>query len=325
MPTRKSPRKGSLQFWPRKRASKFLPSVNWNAIPASSQSSSNLKGFICYKAGMVSAIVKDNTPDSLTKGKEIAVPSTILECPPLKIYSIRFYKDGKVSKDILAENLDKELKRKIKFPKKKPHKIEDIKAEEYDDLRIIAYSQVKKTGIKKTPDLSEIGLFGNLQDKINFVKENIGKELSVLDIFEKGQLVDLRGLTKGHGFSGPVKRFGINLKQSKSEKGRRRPGSLGPWHPARVTFRVPQAGQLGMFTRNIYNNKIIFIGNIQNQEKDKKFSNLKGIKNFGDVKTNYIIVKGSIQGPSKRQLLITHPLRETKKQKKKNFELIDLR
>ena len=92
MPTRKSPRKGSLQFWPRKRAAKFLPSVNWDAI----DSGKNLKGFICYKAGMVSVAVKDNTPNSMTKGKEIVIPATILECPPLKIFSVRFYKNNKV-------------------------------------------------------------------------------------------------------------------------------------------------------------------------------------------------------------------------------------
>jgi len=123
-------------------------------------------------------------------------------------------------------------------------------------------------------------------------------------------------LTKGKGLSGPVKRFGITLKSHKSEKGRRRPGSLGPWHPARVTFRVPQAGQLGMFTRVIYNNKIISIGKSEN-----KFTN---IKNFGNVKTDYIIVQGSIQGPAKRQLLITAPLRESKQQIKKNFEFIEV-
>ena len=115
MPTRKSPRKGSLQFWPRKRANKFLPSVNWNAI----NSTKSLKGFICYKAGMASAYVKDSTEHSLTKGKNIIVPVTILECPPLKILSVRFYRNGKVAGEILAENLDKELKRKIKIPKEK--------------------------------------------------------------------------------------------------------------------------------------------------------------------------------------------------------------
>jgi len=308
MPTRKSPRKGSLQFWPRKRASKFLPRVNWGAI----SSGKNLKGFICYKAGMASVEIKDTTSNSMTKNKNIIIPATILECPAMKIFSVRFYKHNKVIKEILAENLDKELKRKIKFPKK-PKKLEEVKAD-YDDVKVICYSVVKQTGIKKKPDLSEIGIVGDVEEKMNFIKANLNKEISVLDVFEKGGVIDMRGLTRGRGLQGPVKRFGIKLKRAKSEKGRRRPGSIGPWHPARVTFRVPMAGQLGMFTRVVYNNKIIDIG-----KSDGKFKN---IKNYGDVKTDYIILNGSIQGPAKRQLLITAPLRETKKQTKKNYELL---
>ena len=313
MPTRKSPRKGSLQFWPRKRVNKFLPSVNWKAI----NSGKKLKGFICYKAGMASAYVKDNTPHSMTKDKKIAIPVTILECPPMKILSIRLYKKGVVAKDILNTTLEKELKKKIKFPKKNENKLDNIKAEDFEDIRLICYSNVKKTNIKKKPDLAEIGLVGSNEEKLNFIKKTLTKEFSISDFFEKGQLVDLRGLTKGHGFSGPVKRFGITLKSHKSEKGRRRPGSLGPWHPARVTFRVPQAGQLGMFTRLIYNNKIIDLGKSEGKFKD--------IKNFGNIQTDYLIVRGSVQGPSKRQLLVTAPLRESKKQSKKEFELIELR
>ena len=138
------------------------------------------------------------------------------------------------------------------------------------------------------------------------------------DFFANGELVDTRGLTTGKGYSGPVKRFGINLKVSKSEKGRRRPGNVGPWHPARVIFRVPMAGQLGMFTRTVYNNKILALGKASEKE-------LKNIKNYGNIKTDYIIVRGSVQGPAKRQLLITTPLRETKKQLKKSFELLEIR
>jgi len=37
------------------------------------------------------------------------------------------------------------------------------------------------------------------------------------------------------------------------------------------------------------------------------------------------LVHGSVQGPSKRQLILTHASRETKKQKKKEYELIELR
>ena len=315
MVTRKSPRKGSLQFWPRKRVNKFLPRVNWNVVNSVGKS---LKGFIGYKAGMVSLYVKDNTNDSMTKGKNIAVPSTVLECPGMKIYSVRFYKDNKLVTEVLSENFDKELKRAVKLPGKKDgKKIDDVKPEEYNDVKVICYSLVKKTGLKKKPDLSEIGLKGSLEEKMHFIKEKIGKEISIIDVFGKGELVDLRGLTKGKGLSGPVRRFGIQLKNQKSEKGRRRPGSLGPWHPARVIFRVPMAGQLGMFTRVVYNNKILDLG-----KSEGKFKN---IKNYGDINTDYIIVKGSVQGPAKRQLLITTPLRETKKTKKKNYELIEIR
>lgn len=310
MPTRKSPRKGSLQFWPRKRAEKYLPSTNWNAI----DSEKTLKGFIGYKAGMLSAYVKDETENSMTKGKKIIVPVTVLECPTMKILSVRFYKGNKVAKDVLAENLDKELKRKIKLPKSK-NKLEENA--EYDDIRVIVYSQVKKTALKKTPDIVEIGLNGSYDEKLKFVKEKLDKEISVFDVFEKGQLVDLRGLTKGKGLQGPVKRFGITLKFHKSEKGVRRPGSLGPWHPARVTYRAPMAGQLGMFTRVIYNNKLLDV--------EKANEKIKNIKNYGDVKTDYVVVAGSVQGSAKRQLVLTQPLRPTKKQSKKNYELIELR
>jgi len=324
MPTRKSPRKGSLQFWPRKRAKKFLPRVNWSVIPHSS-GEKKLKGFIGYKAGMISSYVKDNTPDSMTKGKRIAIAGTIIECPPMKIFSVRFHQDGKVVKEFISENVDKEMKKKVKLPKtskKVSEEIKNLKLEDYDDVKIIVYSVVKKTGIKKKPDLSEIGLSGeNVEEKVNFVLENLGKEISVSDVFTQGELVDFRGLTRGRGLSGPVKRFGITLKSHKSEKGRRRPGSLGPWHPARVTFRAPQAGQLGMFTRVVYNSKIINMGKIDEENK-KEFSD---IKNYGNIKTEYMIVKGSVQGPSKRQLLITSPLRETKKIGKINYEFLELR
>ena len=93
----KSPRRGSLQYWPRKRAKKYLPSPNWKAIKSDS---SKLKGFICYKAGMASAFVKDESADSMTKGKKIIIPVTIIECPQMKIFSVRFYKNGKVAKDV---------------------------------------------------------------------------------------------------------------------------------------------------------------------------------------------------------------------------------
>jgi len=57
---------------------------------------------------MATAIVKDNTPKSMTLGKKLAIPVTVLEVPPMKIYSVRFYKGGNVFKEIVFSN-DREM------------------------------------------------------------------------------------------------------------------------------------------------------------------------------------------------------------------------
>ncbi len=314
MAKKSQPRAGSLQYWPRKRIYDFLPSVNWDVIRGK-----GLKGFIAYKVGMASSYVKDSTSNSLTKDKKMFIPSTILEIPPMKIFSVRFYKNNKVVNEVLNPNVSKELKHVLKLPKSYSKKIEDAK--DYDDIRLIAYSEVEKTGIKKTPDLTEIGLGGTLGEKLAFVKDKLNKEILFSDIFKDIKLVDVRGLTKGRGLAGPMKRFGIKRRQHKSEKGVRRAGTLGPWHPAHVVFRVPLAGQLGLFTRVAYNSKVLASGKIQEKDINKK----EGFMHYGKIKTEYLILKGSVQGPAKRQLLLTQPLRPTRSQEKLNYEFLGLR
>lgn len=307
-------RSGSLQFWPRVRARKVIPSVNWKVVSKKSQ---GFMGFIGYKAGMVSVWAKDDTPDSLTKGKRIAIPSTVLECPKMKIYSVRFYKDNKVLKDVVVSN-EKILKKRVKVPKK----LNDLNEEkDFDDVRVILYSDSKSASIdKKSPDMVEVAVSGNKEEKIKFIKDKIGKEISVLDVFDSG-LVDTRAVTKGYGTQGPVKRFGISLKSHKSEKGVRRPGSLAPWHPSRVTFRAPQMGQTGYHNRISYNNLILEVGN-----KEKRDVNPKdGFDHYGFVRNDYLILKGSIPGPRKRGIFITPGLRPTKKREKLKFEIMELR
>ena len=305
------PRFGSLQFYPRKRAEKFVPSVNWSTIKVDSP---GILGFIGYKVGMASAIVKNSTDKAMTVGKRIALPVTILEVPNMKVYSVRFYKNKKVVKDFIVSN-DKELKKVVKVPKTLPHF--DNFPSDYDDIRAIVYSMPKQTSVKKTPDLIEIAI--NAPNKLEFVKSIIHKEITLND-FLRFQLLDVRGLTKGKGLVGPVKRFGISLKGHKSDKGRRRPGSLGPWHPARVTFRTPMAGQLGLFTRVHYNSKVIGHGDIKTKD-----INLKGgFKHYGKINSSYLILNGSVVGPAKRQVLLTPSFRPTKHQAKKKYELIEI-
>ena len=302
------PRFGSLQYWPRKRAAKAVPQVNWNAVKGE-----GVLGLIAFKVGMASAIVRDKTDKSLTANKKIAMPVTILEVPKLKLFSIRFYKQGIVMKDVIVSH-DKELKRVLRVPKQLPafHAPEG-----YDEIRVIAYP-VMKDMFKKTPPMVELMVRG--QNALETVKAWAGKELSMKDIL-KWELLDLRGLTRGKGLVGPVKRFGISLKSHKSEKGVRRPGSLGPWHPAHVTFRVAQAGQLGMFTRVQYNIKPITHANAQQGPIPANH----GFKHYGLIAGDYLVVEGSVQGAAKREIVITPALRETRKMLKKKYEFAELK
>ncbi len=316
MPKHSQPRRGSLQFWPRKRARKSLPSVNWQEVSKQTDKK-GLLGFIVYKVGMGSVVVKDNTEHSLTKGQKIVVPVTFLECPPLKILSVRFCKNNQVRKEVFVGG-EKELKSKIKLGKKKDKINLDIK-EYYDSIKVLVYSLINRTSIKKSPDLIEIGLGGSKEEQLQLAKDLLNKEIQIEDVFKEG-LIDLKGVTKGKGFQGPVKRFGISLRFHKSEKGVRKVGSIGPWHPARVTFRVPMAGQTGFFSRTIYNHKILNLGKIS----EKNINPKQGFKNYGKIKTSYLIIRGSVQGPAKRQLVLTSPIRPTKKQFKKNLEFIKI-
>lgn len=302
------PRYGSLQFWPRSRARKAVPRVNWSAVPASE----GLLGFIAYKAGMATAVVRDKTDKSLTLNKKIALPVTILEVPKLKIFSVRFYKEGNVMKEVVVSN-EPILKRLVRVPKQ-TGSLEGIVG--WDELRVIVYS-VTKDFFKKTPTLAEVRV--SAPDVLKWVQAHVGKELG-WEHFFKAQLVDARGLTKGKGLVGPVKRFGISLKSHKSEKGVRRPGSLGPWHPARVTFRVPLAGQLGMFTRVHYNLPILL-----RSKTGEHLSATHGFKHYGPVHGDYIAVCGSVQGAPKRELIITPAFRPTKKQAKRKYEFVELK
>lgn len=316
MPTTRRPRFGSLQFWPRKKAARLVPNVNWSAIKTDKK---GLLGFIGYKVGMTSVYIKDNTPDSMIKGKKTVVPGTIIECPEMKIYSVRFYNnDNKLIKDFIV-SFDEELKRKLKKPKK-IFKAEELNVTDYKDVRVIVYSVVKKTGIKKSPDLIEMALGGSKEDKMNFIKEKIGKTISLSEVFPKG-LVDIRGVTRGFGTQGPVARMGIGLKASKSEKGQRRPGSLAPWHPARVTFHTPLMGQTGYHTRVIHNNVILYSGKIA----EKNINPKQGFNHYGNIMTDFMILQGSAQGPKKRQLLLTPASRPSLRQAKRVMEFIELR
>ncbi|MBW2998760.1 50S ribosomal protein L3 [Candidatus Woesearchaeota archaeon] len=303
MVKRLSPRHGSLQFWPRKRSKSLLARVrNW-VKPKDVK----LSGFMGYKVGMTHMTGVEEV------GKKIvnySFPVTIIECPPLKILSARFYNKSSLVSEVLAPKLDEELKRKLTIPKSNSKKIDDF-SKDFTEVRLVMYSQPKKTSLgKKKPELFEIALGGNKDDQFSWVKENFDKEFSVNDIFDENTLVDVHAVTKGKGFQGVVKRFGVRLKAKKSEKGQRAVGARsGGWtSQAHMMWRVPQAGKMGYHTRTDYNKAVMKIS-----DDLESINPQNGYRGYGKVKNSYILLRGSVPGNVKRPVKLSFPVRPNKK------------
>ncbi|MBN2422520.1 50S ribosomal protein L3 [Candidatus Woesearchaeota archaeon] len=311
MPTRRRPRAGSLQFWPRKRAKRGYARIR----NYTKSDKPGLLEFTGYKVGMTHVLAVDNYKFSPTMGEDIFVPATILECPPLKVAAIRFYKKAtslNVKMEIRAR-LDKEVGRKLLLSKKQKTEEEmlnKINLDEFKDIRLLVHTQPKLTSIgKKKPELFETKLSGSMEEKFNYAKEHFGKEILVQDIFEEGEQVDVHAITKGKGVQGPVKRFGITIRQHKSEKAIRNPGSLGPWCGyAHFMWRVSHAGKMGYHQRTEYNKTILKISNNPWEIEQKG-----GFLGYGNIKNTYLLLKGSIPGTRKRAIRFTKPMRPTKK------------
>lgn len=307
MGKRRAPRRGSMQFWPRVRAKRAYPRVGtWATLPTT-----KILGFAGYKAGMTHLLIVDNKPTSKTKGQEIFCPVTVIECPPLKIAALRFSKKYQYGSLVVAEvpvAVDPELGRKITLSKKDvSQKLTEIEKTlpQYDDLKLLVYTQPKLTGFgKKKPELFEVAIGGSLAEKFAYIKGLLGKEIPVTTVFQEGQFVDVHAVTRGKGFQGPRRRFGVTLRSHKSEKSRRNPGNVGPWTPKKASWRVAHAGKMGYHNRVDYNKWIIKIG-----EQSKDITPKGGFVRYGNIKTTYLLVKGSIAGPAKRLIRFTAPIR----------------
>ncbi len=304
-----SPRSGSMGYWHRKRAKRSYPRIrSWYA----NFSHIKLLGFAGYKAGMTHVFIKDNNPNSPTKNYSIFIPATIIECPPLKTLSLRFYQKTdhglNLISEILSSKLDKELARKINLPKKQKEKNLDNILSKTSEIRMAFYTQPKSIRLKKTPEIFEIALSNtDPKSQYEFAKNLLDKEIKINDIFKTGQFVDIHSVTKGKGLQGAVKRFGVTLKSHKSEKKRRSAGNLGAWTPKRVSFRIPQKGQMGFHPRTEYSKQILSINS-----NPEKVNPKGGFPHYGLVKTDYIIIKGSIPGSTKRLIRLSEAFRNHK-------------
>ncbi|MDP8011329.1 MAG: 50S ribosomal protein L3 [Thermoplasmata archaeon] len=309
-------RHGSMAYYPRRRAKSLVPHVDsWPEIDEGPK----VQGFAGYKVGMTHVLMVDWRKKSETAGQEISIPVTVVEVPPLGVAGIRFYRKStyglQVYSEIWSNNLEKELSRIISIPKKdQKEKIEKLNKSDIDEVRLIVYTKPSKvTGVpKKKPEIMEMRVGGGtIEQRIDYALGKLGKEITFKDFSSPGKLVDVIAVTKGKGFQGHIKRFGVKLLPRKNRKHRRMIGTLGPWHPNWIMFTVPMAGQLGNQQRTEYNKRIIKFVNVENNKPKEDVNPEGGFLNYGLVRNPYILVHGSIPGTTKRLIRFRDPIRPT--------------
>jgi large subunit ribosomal protein L3 len=302
MPRVRSPKRGSRAFSPRKRARSINGSVKYWP---ESDGDPHLLGFAGYKAGMTHAFVIEDRNRAPDFGMELKNAATVLDAPPMMIVGVRAYEktyDGlKALSEAWMQDLPVDVYRAIKTHGEKDAK----KALQHMEktlghiayFRVIAITQPRLASVpKKKPDVMEIAVGGgSINDQFEYAKDLLGKTVSVSDVFDTGESIDVIGVTKGKGFQGPVKRWGIRILQRKSRKTKRGVASIGPWKPRRVMPGVPRAGQMGFHNRTEHNKRILLMGSDPERVTPKG-----GFKKYGDVKGDYLLLKGSVMGPTKR-------------------------
>ncbi|MEE8358494.1 MAG: 50S ribosomal protein L3 [Candidatus Hydrothermarchaeales archaeon] len=305
------PRRGSIGYSPRKRAKRIYGRIKtW---PETTEV--KMQGFAGYKAGCSHVSVVDDRPHSEIKGQEINTMVTVIETPPMIVAGIRSYKKttngARTLTETWATKMSKDLARVFPFPKKPAQNLKEFKKslEEADDIKLLVHTQPRMSALpKKKPEIMEHAIGGSdVNEKYEYAKELLGKELKITDVFKEGAIIDVISITKGKGFQSPRKKWGTKLLGRKDRKGERTAGNLGPFTPGAMMWTVPQSGQMGFHQRTEYNKKIMKIG-----EDGQEVTPKGGFLKYGGIKGEYIIVQGSVPGPQKRMIRLRQAIRPPK-------------
>ncbi|ADV65478.1 50S ribosomal protein L3 [Desulfurococcus mucosus] len=216
------------------------------------------------------------------------------------LYGLRRLNHGLVKPDpsgeygfkFIAESGEKEVK--------------EVFSGEVADVRVIASTIPVFSGIgKKKPEIVELKIGGgSIDERLRYGESILGGYVKAADVFMEGQFIDVIGVTKGKGFQGVVKRFGVKElpRWHKHRKGSRKIGARSPGFG--TMSEPPQAGQMGFHRRTEYNKRILRIG-LNGLEATVE----GGFLHYGLVYGPYLMLKGTVFGPAKRMLILRHPVR----------------
>ena len=311
-----APRRGSLAYLPRGRAKSMEARIrSW---PKINTDEPKLLVHAGFKAGCVQLVNIDDREKTPNHGKQLVSLGTVIVTPPILIVGIRGYskdQNGKHARfDLYADNLPKNISTLFKSknndePSKSPEKISKKIKEIYALIAVIP----RNAGMsQKKPYIFEAAVKGgDVEKQFVFVKELLGKEVKIDQVFEAGVTIDTAAITKGKGWEGPITRWGVKRKQHKSRKSVREVGSLGPISPQYVMYTVPRGGQHGLHQRIEYDKKIMVMDNTENIKYE--INPKGGFKHFGNVNGDFIILRGSVPGTYNRLIKLRSQIRNVPK------------
>lgn len=127
---------------------------------------------------------------------------------------------------------------------------------------------------------------------VEMPEAKVGDQVTV-DVFKVGQMVDVRGVTRGKGFAGTIKRHNFQSQDAThgNSISHRKPGSIGQnQSPGRVFPGKRMSGHMGDVNRTAQNQEILKV----------------------DVERNLLLVRGAVPGAPGGRVVVTP---STKKKK----------
>ncbi|KAG7243570.1 hypothetical protein INR49_011127, partial [Caranx melampygus] len=353
-----APRHGHLGFLPCKRSKKHRGKVRtWPKDDPSKPV--HLAAFLGYKAGMTHTLREMHRTGLKQSKREEVEAVTIIETPPVIVVGVVGYiqtiRGLRSLKTIFAEHVSDECRRRFyknwykskkKAFTKYSKKWQDETGKKQLDkdfammkkycsvIRVIVHSQMRLLPIKqKKAHIMEVQLNGgSISDKVDWAKEHLEQAVPVSSVFYQDEMIDVIGVSRGHGFKGVTSRWHTKKLPRKTHKGLRKVACIGAWHPARVGFTIARAGQKGYHHRTEINKKIYRVGRgvhiqdgkvIRNNAStnydtsQKTITPMGGFPHYGEVNNDFVMVKGCVVGKKKRVLtlrksLLVHTSRKSK-------------
>lgn len=204
-----------------------------------------IQGFLGRKKGMTQVFAEDGR----------IIPVTVIEADPCRVSQVRTpEKDGYMAIQVAC------------FP---------TKEKRCTRARV---GHLKKAGVDPRRRLAEfrVSTAEGLEP---------GREIKVEEVFAAGERVDVRGVSKGRGFAGTIKRHGFARgDMSHGGMSKREPGSIGQCaDPSRVFRGKRMAGHMGTDRVTVRNLELVRV----------------------DAENRFLLVKGAVPGPVNSEVWIT--------------------